>query len=177
MDKKSIFIYNSLVAFAVGMLLEIPPLKIIEGIKNFQLTKNRMEYLTLDNKITIINDAYNASADSMKSALEVLGKYKMRKIAVLGDMLELGSYSKQLHEEVGKHVFLNKIDILITVGDASKNIASKALKEGMSLENIYSFATNEEATLKIKELMQEDDVILFKASNGMHFSDIINKLK
>ncbi len=172
-----VFIYNSLVAFAVGMLLNINPKQIIAGIKNFELTKNRLEYLNLSNNITIINDAYNASVDSMKSSLEILGKYTSRKIAVLGDMLELGEYAKQLHEEVGEYVQENNIDILITVGQEAQNIAAMAVEKGMLKDNVYTFLTNDEALLKIKELIKAHDVILFKASNGMHFNEIITKLK
>ncbi len=171
-----VFIYNSLIAFAIGMLLEINPANIIEGIKNFELTKNRMEYFKIDDDITIIDDAYNASVDSMKSSIEVLSKYKNRKIAVLGDMLELGDYSQSLHEQVGDYVAQSNIDILITVGKLAKFIALRAQTKE-SKTQIYSFLSNEEALTKIKKLLQKDDVVLFKASNGMHFKEIIEKLK
>ena len=172
-----VFVYNSLIAFAVGILLNIDVSLIIKGISSFELSKNRLEYLKINNNIKVINDAYNASVDSMKSSLEVLGKYKNRKIAVLGDMLELGDYSTNLHEEVGKAVVKNKIDILITVGPNAKNIAMQALKENMKENNIYSFLTNEEASIKIKELLEPNDVVLFKASHGMKLNEIIEKIK
>ena len=172
-----VFIYNALVAFAVGKILNIASLDIIEGISNFALTKNRMEYIKLNNNITIINDAYNASVDSMKSSLEILGKYPERKIAVLADMLELGDFGQALHEEVGKFVVDNKIDILLTVGPLAKYIAKSALAQKMPENHIYSFLTNEEASIKIKELLKENDIVLFKGSNGMHLLEIINDLR
>ncbi len=102
------------------------------------------------NDLKIINDYYNASYDSMKAALEVLKNIKgTRKIAVLGDMLELGEYSENLHKKVGEEVAKNKIDILCTVGDLSKNIAKEAIKLGT--KEVYQFKTNEECIDKLKK--------------------------
>ena len=170
-----VFIYNSLVAFAVGTLLNIPEEEIIKGISNITLTKNRMEFINLKD-FTIINDAYNASVDSMKSSLEILGKYKNRKIAVLGDMLELGEFSKDLHEEVGTSVYNNKIDLLVTVGKEALNIASKCIDLGMKKEQIITCSDNDMATKELIKLIQKDDIVLFKASNGMKFKEIVKTL-
>ena len=85
------------------------------------MTEKRMEMFTNDKGILVINDCYNANYDSMKAAIEYLAKLpNKRKIAILGDMLELGEYSKQLHEKVGEEINKNKIDVLITVGEMSK---------------------------------------------------------
>ncbi len=110
------FVMNALCAICVGLKNDIPIFKIMEGLENFELTKNRMEIFETKDKIKVINDSYNASYDSMKAGLEYLSKINAkRKIAVLGDMLELGDFSKELHEKVGEEVYKNKIDILITV--------------------------------------------------------------
>ena len=110
------FVYNALCAICVGEALNISKENILKGIKEFELTKNRMEILKNSKEVTIINDCYNASFDSMIASLEVLSKTEgKRKIAVLGDILELGDYSKKIHEDVGKEVTKNNIDILITV--------------------------------------------------------------
>lgn len=170
-----VFIYNSLIAFAVGTLLNVPEEEIIKGISNITLTKNRMEFINLKN-FTIINDAYNASVDSMKSSLEILGKYKQRKIAVLGDMLELGIFSKDLHEEVGTSVYNNKIDILVTVGKEALNIASKCIDLGMKKEQIITCSNNDMATKELIKLIKNGDIVLFKASNGMKFKEIVSNL-
>lgn len=120
------FVYNSLCAIAVGNLLNIQNKDILEGIKEFELTKNRMDVKKDKNGVTIINDCYNANYDSMKAAIEYLAKLNAkRKIAVLGDMLELGQYSKDLHEKIGIIVAKSNINILITVGKEAKNIATK----------------------------------------------------
>ena len=171
------FVYNSLCAIAVGKYFNIEINKIIEGIKEFELTKRRME--VTKNKIgaTIINDAYNASYDSMKASIEYMAGIKgNKKIAVLGDMLELGEFEKELHEKVGEEVAKNKIDILITVGKAAKHIAKKAEELNMNSKNIFEYETKEEAINKIKEIMQKDDVILIKASNGMKFDEIVKQI-
>ncbi len=172
------FVYNSLVAFAVGRELGISPEKIIKGIENFTLTKNRLEAFKIKNDITIINDVYNASVDSMKSSLEITkNKEGGRKIAVLGDMLELGSFSKSLHEEVGRAVYENKMDLLVTVGNDAKSIASSAIRFGMPKKQVFVFSTNQEAISFLKENKKQGDVILLKASNGMHFMEIVNALR
>jgi UDP-N-acetylmuramoyl-tripeptide--D-alanyl-D-alanine ligase len=90
-------------------------------------------------------------------------------------MLELGAFSKHLHEEVGKYVAENKINILVTVGDDAKYIASKAKEIG--LKNIYSFDNNEDAINKLKEIINSDDSILVKASNALKFYQIVEALK
>ena len=169
------FVQNSLCAIAVGSVFKMPLENMIKGIKEFELTKKRMDISVLKNNITIINDYYNANYDSMKAALEYLGKLEeKRKIAVLGDMLELGSYSKELHEKVGEEVVKNNIDILITVGKEAKQIAQKA--EG-KIKELIICNSNEEAIEKINKIKQENDSILLKASNGMNFGEILEGIK
>ncbi len=171
------FIYNSLAGIAIGNLFKIEPEKIKSGIKNFELTKRRMEILKFTNDVTLINDSYNASYDSVKPAIEYLGKTDgNRKIAVLGDMLELGKYSKELHEKVGEEVEKNKIDLLVAVGELSKYISEKARKLGMNNENIIECKDSEEAGKKLKEIIQKGDTILLKASNAMKFNKIVEEL-
>ena len=170
------FIYNSLVAFMVGILSNVPIDKIIKGINSFHLTKNRIEIIKKKDNITIINDSYNASVDSMKSGLQLLNSYKnTRKIAVLGSMFELGKYSKILHEEVGKYVIDNEVDLLITIGEDAKYIANIAKKE--LKDRVFSFDNNKEAIDEIKKMIKPNDTILIKASNGMKFIEIVNELK
>lgn len=171
------FVYNSLCAIAVGKLLNISNVDILNGIKEFKLTKNRMDVKKNNNNVTIINDCYNANYDSMKAAIEYLSKINAkRKIAVLGDMLELGEYSKNLHEKVGEEIAKNKIDILITVGNEAKNIVKKATELGINKENTYNFNTNEQAIILIKNTLKPEDAILIKASNGMHFNKIVEEI-
>lgn len=170
------FVYNALAAVAVGKKLGLTNEEIKKGIATFELTEKRMDIEILKNGTKIINDSYNASFESMKASLENLAQYKNRKIAVLGDMFELGEYAKELHENVGKEVYKNNIDVLICAGENAKNIVNKAKEEGMTEGNIYYFENKEQIIEKLKQIMKKDDVILFKASNGMKFFEIVQKL-
>lgn len=172
------FVSNSLCAIAVGRIFNIEMNSILEGIEHFELTKRRMQVEKLANRVTVINDCYNANYDSMKAAIEYLTKLENnKKIAVLGDMLELGDYSENLHRQVGKVVGENDIDILITVGTEAKYIAEEACKLGMSSQNIYTFDVNGDAIQKLKQLIQYGNAsILIKASNAMHFQEIFNAI-
>ncbi len=170
------FVYNAICAFAIGDILNVEKEKIIKGISEFKLTAKRMEIETIKNNIKVINDSYNASYDSMKAALEVMQNTEApRKIAILGDMLELGEYSKELHEKVGEQVVKNKIDVLITIGKNAKNISNKARELGM--DKIYAFDNVNEAILNIEKIIKSKDLVLLKASNSMNFSKILDELK
>ena len=169
------FVYNALCGFMVGKVLGLTSKEIQDGISKFELTKKRMDIRALKNGATLINDSYNASYESMKASLKYLSnRTDLRKIAVLGDMLELGKFSKELHEKVGEEVANNNIDILICRGEFAKDIISKASKnkktQGILLQN------NEEILRKLEEILREGDVVLIKASNGMKFYEICQKL-
>lgn len=164
-----VFVYNALAAYAVGKLFSLTPEEIKNGIASFQMSNNRMNTIKTA-KFTIINDTYNANPDSVKSAIKTLGTFKNRKVAILGDMLELGENEKKYHQEIGE--FCNeKIDVLITIGVLSKNMFDKFTKEK------YFFKTNEEAETKLKDILKQDDVILVKASHSMKLDTIVNFLK
>lgn len=171
------FIYNSLCAITVANLLGLNQNEIKSGVKKFVPTKNRMDITKLNNGVTIINDSYNASFDSMQMLLNYLSNFTAkRRIAVLGDMLELGDFSKELHEKVGKEVVKNNVDILIVSGVNSKYIAEKAINDGMRKENVYYFEDRDKIFNFIKKIWRDGDCILFKASNGMRFFEIADKL-
>lgn len=172
------FIYNSLSAIAVGKILEIPMEQIIKGIKDFKLTNKRMDIQTIEEEITVINDSYNASYDSMKASLEYMHKLAgKRKIAILGDMLELGKFAKQLHQKVGEEVVKNEVDLLITVGPLAHYIAEEAIEKGMKEQEVIEFLTNKEVVFYLKQNMKKGDIILLKASNALNFTQILEELK
>lgn len=167
------FVYNALCALTVGRVLGLSKKEIENGIKKFELTKKRMEISKIKDNVTIINDSYNASFDSMKAALKYLKDIEgERKIAVLGDMLELGSYAEDLHRKVGKEFNKNNIDVLVTVGELSKNINNV-----VNTKENYHFENNKKAEVFLNKELKQGDVALFKASNGMKFFEIIEKLK
>ena len=169
------FVYNALCGFMVGKVLGLTSKEIQNGISKFELTKKRMDIRALKNGATLINDSYNASYESMKASLKYLSnRTDLRKIAVLGDMLELGEFSKELHEKVGEEVANNNIDILICRGKFAKDIISKASKNKKT--QCILLQNNEEILSKLKEILREGDVVLIKASNGMKFYEICQKL-
>ena len=163
------FVYNALVGIAVGSLLNIDINDIKKGISNLELSHNRLEIIE-KNGYKIINDCYNANYDSMKEGINNLYKYSNRKIAVLGDMLELGDYSEELHRKVGKEINSN-IDILVTVGEESKYIDEEA-----NSKEKYHFNNNIDAINYLKNTITNGDTILVKASNGMKFKEIVSEL-
>ena len=172
------FILNALCGLTVGKLLNLNNEEIKNGIKDFKLTAKRMEINHLKNNITIINDSYNASYESMKASISNLKNMNgERKIAVLGDMFELGDFSEKLHKEVGTEIYKNKIDKLYLIGNYSKFIGEEAEKEGYKKENIFYFENKDELFNNLKNNLKSGDVILIKASNGMKLFEIAEKLK
>jgi UDP-N-acetylmuramoyl-tripeptide--D-alanyl-D-alanine ligase len=144
-----------------------------EGIKQLQFTSMRLDIVRIKD-ITIIDDSYNASPDSMKAALEVLANMNgSRKIAVLGTMKELGSESYKLHAEVGNHARKNNIDMLLLVGEYSL-----AYMEGFNnTEKALVFSDNQQVLDYLHSELKSKDVVLVKASRSMKFETIVNNLK
>lgn len=162
---------NSLAAICAGLTLGISFEKIQRGFSTLATTRMRFEVIRRDG-ITIVNDAYNASPASMRAAIQTTAEiYSGRKIAVLGDMLELGNISEKVHKEIGEEVAKNNFDFLITYGEFGKFIAEGAKSSGM--ENIFITQTHDDAAKKILSIIKKDDTILFKASHGMHMEKII----
>lgn len=172
------FVLNALCACKIGELLNIEPNKIKEGIEKFELTNKRMDITELSSGITIINDAYNASYESMAASLKYLSSLKNeRKIAVLGDMFELGNYAIDLHKKVGEEVYKNHIDMLFCAGENARYIYETALNNGFDKNNAYYFEDKNDLLTSLKENIKKGDVVIVKASNGMKFYDIAEELK
>lgn len=162
---------NALAAIAAGYACGLTVPQVQRGFSTLTTTKMRYEVIRRDG-LTIINDAYNASPASMRAAIRTTSEvYDGRLIAVLGDMLELGNISEQVHREIGAELVENKFDVLITLGELGKFIAAGARDAG--LNNVYTFDTHEDAAKKILELVRDGDTILFKASHVMHMEKII----
>ena len=167
-------IYNAMAAILVGQTLGISLDQIREGLRNLEITKSRMDVIKNDN-YTVIDSVYNASVDSMRAALKVLNRYENRKVAVLGDMFEMGSFAEEGHREVGKCAS-EYADILIAVGDDAKFMVDEAIKNNMDKENTYYFKTKEEAIENFENILQKGDAILVKASRGMHLEEVVEFL-
>ena len=171
------FIYNSLVAYAVGKILKIDSKDIIEAIAKFKLSPHRLEKKVSKTGITIIDDTYNANQDSMINSLSILSKVKnKRRVAILADILELGNYTKEIHENIGKKIFPNTLDILITVGENAKLIAKEAQKNNFKNTNIYNFKDYKDCLENVQTLLSKNDIVLLKGSHGMNLIKVVEEL-
>ena len=169
-------IYPTLMAAAVGERFGMTLEEITAGVHNFAPTKMRMNILPRGDDITILDDAYNANPQSMRAAIEVLDGYTGEyKIAVLGDMFELGPLAEVLHAGVGEFLGRSHVDCLVAVGELAKNIYDAALSS--QVPECYHFDTKERAMLTLHDLLRPNTTILVKASRGMEFETITDYLK
>lgn len=164
-------VLNSLLAVAVARHLEVSYEEIAKGIKNLEATSMRLDVINYEG-YTIINDAYNASPDSMIAALDVLKTYEGRKIAVLGTMKELGDESSKAHRQVAEYAKATKIDMLLTLGEFNSDFEA-----GFGSDSFKAFEKIEDIVLYLKENLKDGDVLLVKASRSMKFENIINELQ
>ena len=167
-------IYNAMAAILVGLNLNMTIEEIKDGLKNFQCTKNRLDIIKKD-KLTLIDSVYNASIDSMSAALNILGRYENRRVAILGDMFEMGEFAEFGHRQVGKAA-LGNIDIMIAIGKDSEFIVKELKENNMNENNLYHFETKEEAIESLDNIIKDDDVILVKASRGMNLEKVVEYL-
>lgn len=165
-------VYNALAAFAVGYFLNVEPQAAADALGTYVPAGMRQKVVDVDG-ITSIEDCYNASPDSMRAALKTLSNIKgNKKIAVLGDMLELGDYAKTAHTEVGKAVAENKIDYLLAYGNDAKFYVDGAKQSGV--ENAFLFDDKEKLSEMLLNIATKGDAILFKGSRGMKLENVIN---
>ncbi len=172
------FIYNSLVAFAIGKYLNIYEKDIIKGIESFKLSQNRMEKIINKRGVTIINDTYNASYDSIIAAINIINKsnYK-RKILLLGDILELGNFSKEIHSKIGNYISNMNFDGIILVGKEVNYIKTELIKNKFDVNKIYYFEKERDTYDFLDNYLQSGDIILIKGSHGMNLINIVDKIK
>ncbi|MBQ7956767.1 MAG: UDP-N-acetylmuramoyl-tripeptide--D-alanyl-D-alanine ligase [Clostridia bacterium] len=167
-------VYNALAAFAVGINHGISSEKCAESLSDYVPSGMRQK-IVRKNGITFIEDCYNASPDSQKASMNALMSIEgKRHIAVVGDMLELGTYSETAHREVGAYAAEKSVDMLFTYGKEAEFIADSAKKAG--LEKVYSFSDKEVLAEVLIETIEESDVISFKASRGMRLEEVIKMI-
>jgi len=168
-------VYNALIAITIGLRFRVPIEDMADAIAKYKPEKMRMNIIKLTNNIKVLNDTYNANPNSMEEALKVMQQMPgARKIAVLGDMLELGEWTRQAHLDIGKSIVKSSINHLITLGENSKFIAEGAVTLGMSQRKINTCNNIEEANLYLSKLIREGDVILVKGSRGMKMEGIVD---
>ncbi len=169
-------VHTVLRATAVGLVEGLSWQEIIEGLRGVEPSSQlRLFAVAGPEGATILDDTYNASPASMIAALNLLEELEGRKIAILGDMLELGDYEEEGHTKVGMRA-LEVADILVTVGDLGRIIGEVAVRWGMSPDNVHLLEGNEEAIELLRYVVRGDDVILVKGSRAMQMEEIVNAL-
>jgi len=168
-------LYDALAAIAVGEAFRIPKADIAKALAGFTSTSMRME-IKEANGFKIVSDCYNANPSSTKMALQTLGNMKLegKRIAVLGDMLELGKESGNLHKQIGAMVPEMNFDMLLAVGKDAKKYVEGAKSRGM--KNVQYFETVPEVVTHLSEVVEEGDILLVKGSRGMHMEQVVEAL-
>ena len=174
-------IFNTLFCFAVAKIMKLSSSKVAKVISHINLPEGRGNIYKLSikkKKITIINDAYNSSPEALKCALQtlfVMSKQhpKKRAVAIIGDMLELGDKSQQYHYDIAHYIQHIGLQNVITVGQETKVIHDNLTK----IEQKLHFNTTKELAENIFKIIQNGDIILFKASHGLHFENVISILR
>lgn len=160
------FVNDALAAVAVGLKLAVPMERIGESLARFRNLSGRQEIFQA-NGYTIIKDCYNAGPESMAAALGVLGNRPGRHIAVLGDMLELGDCAQAEHYKIGR-IAAEKADLVFAYGPYAKRVIDGTITGGMPESQGRAYLDRNELVAALKRAAKPGDVILFKASNGMH---------
>lgn len=167
-------VYNALAGASVGYYLGLSPEETKNGIENLPSIPGRNNIITTD-KLIILDDCYNANPISTKASIDVLTMAIGRKVAVLGDMGELGENEKELHYETGAYAAEKGIDVVCGIGTLSKEIVNGAQK-GSSTKAFW-FETKEDFINSMKDIIKTGDNVLIKASHGMHFPELVDALK
>lgn len=167
------YVPDALAAITVGLAFGVPAEKIRENLARFSNMAGRQEIFSAKG-CTVINDCYNAGPESMAAALNVLGNKPGRRIAVLGDMLELGVCTQAEHYRVGR-IAAEKADLLFAYGQNGVRVISGALTGGMSDSRARAFTDPEQLLTALKLQVRQGDVLLFKGSRGMHMEKILQR--
>ena len=165
------FVADAMAAVAVGLTLNVPALRIQERLRMFRNMAGRQEIYQAG-EYTIISDCYNAGPESMAAALLVLGRKKGRRIAVLGDMLELGDCSWAEHYRIGR-IAAENTELIFAYGPTSGRVVGGAITGGMDPMKARSYETHEDMARALKAAARPGDVLLFKGSHGMHMEKVL----
>lgn len=165
------FVYAALVSAVVGERLGMTAEEIKRGIAAFHTVQGRAHVIQTDS-LTIIDDCYNANPSSVKASITSLTDLPGRRVAILGDMAELGPDAETLHRDMGKHAADCGMDLLITIGDMSRHTHESAMEAEPSLEALY-FTNKAEALKALPGILQSGDQVLVKASRSAQFEEIV----
>lgn len=173
-------LYPVVSSIAIGLSLDIDFNTMIESIESHKPTPGRMRILDGYDDNILIDDSYNSSPQALRKAVEQTGEIECggNRIAILGEMLELGKESAGAHKEIGEILHSNNFNQLITIGVRSTHIASGSIDGGMSLDNIKSFSSTDDEELYkyLKDLVDKNDIILIKGSQGSRMEKVTKYL-
>jgi UDP-N-acetylmuramoyl-tripeptide--D-alanyl-D-alanine ligase len=170
-------IYSALIAAAVAEKLEMNLVEISARLADFSPPPSRLKLLRGIKKTYLIDDTYNASPDSTLAALDVLREIKaVRKIAVLGDMLELGQDTEKSHRQIGRKLFEIKADMVFFFGTRMKFAAEELKKHAFHPESIFYFENHVDLGRKLQAMMREGDLVLVKGSQSMRMEKIVEEV-
>jgi UDP-N-acetylmuramoyl-tripeptide--D-alanyl-D-alanine ligase len=167
-------VHTALCAASVALVLGLSWEEIIAGLHD-QSSQLRLAAVPGPCDSTILDDTYNASPASSIAALNLLSELSGRKVAVLGDMYELGAYTEEGHRLVGRRA-REVVELLVTVGPLGRIIGEEAREAGMAATAIHQVATNAEAAALVRGLVRPGDVILIKGSRGLKMEQLVNEL-
>ena len=167
------FVPDALAAITVGLRMGVTPEHIVQGLARFQNMSGRQEMIHTD-RFLIIKDCYNAGPESMDAALQVLGNQKGRKIAVLGEMLELGVNAQAEHYRVGR-IAAERADYLLAYGPNGSKMVEGAITGGLLGGKSQAFDDRQNLIRTLKRVAKSGDVLLFKGSRGMHMERVLDE--
>lgn len=167
-------VMNAIAAAAVGNLLGLAPEEIAEGISRVRAVKGRGQ-LVETGRYTLIDETYNANPESMGSAIDLLTLADTRKVAVMGDMFNLGENEEMLHRQTGAYCAKKGIDVIVCIGKLAKQMAEGAREEGA--KEVYYFENKQKFLEEASRILKEGDAVLLKASHGMEFEKLLEALK
>ena len=160
-------VYTLVPAIVIGLTLGMAPEEILQGINKFQLPPGRLNFVPAVKEAMFLDGSYNSSPEAVKAALETLAEIagEKRKVAILGNMNELGENSKKMHEDIGE-IIPATCDVLVSVGAQARIFAQKAQEKGMPEKNIFTFKNVAEAIAGFGNILKEDDLVLVKGSQN-----------
>lgn len=169
-------VYNALAAAAVGKCLGLSREQIRSGIAGVAAVNGRSHVISLAT-CTVIDDCYNANPVSMRAAIDLLSAALTRKVAVLGDMFELGEREREMHGEIGAYCVEKGIDVIICTGELSRFAYEEACRRRGNADCVYYFRTRDEMMSELPGILRQGDSILVKASHGMRFDTVVELLQ
>lgn len=168
-------VYNAMAAAGMALAAGVDAVDIVKGLAGAENESMRMQVEMTADGVTVINDTYNANPDSMRAALTILADYESgSKIAVLGDMLELGDISIAEHRSLGRFTAKAGIDMLVTVGNLAREISHAAIEAGLKHDSVHHCVDHDTAVRFVKNRLKPGDVVLAKASRALMFEKIID---